>query len=105
MSDLNKFNIYRCPDPIKSYTSQPWYRFTDVCPCNPNDSNVTGRGFTACPFGIQNKEETPIKYSSAYQKEIKSLPKGSLYAQQQYVPPQLEPRQLARIGQEWRSAN
>lgn len=100
---MSEFNVYRCPDPLKSYTSQPWYRFTDICPCDPKDSNITGRGFTSCPFGVSDNS----KYQSFQNTPIpqRDIPVGNIYPQQQYVPPQLEPRQLVRIGQQWRSGN
>jgi hypothetical protein len=100
------YSVYRCPDPIKTETNTPWYRIEDKCPCNPADSNVTGRGFTPCSFGVQF--ETPNQINLA---KTRDLPKqanklvGTLYENNQFVPPQLQPRQLARIGQQWRSAN
>ena len=102
------YSVYRCPDPIKTETNTPWFRIEDKCPCNPNDSNVTGRGFTPCTFGIQF--ETPNQVNLAKTPYLAPQPVneklvGSLYENNQYVPPQLEPRQLTRIGQQWRSGN
>lgn len=100
------YSVYRCPDPIKTETNTPWYRIEDKCPCNPADSNVTGRGFTPCNFGVQF--ETPNQINLA---KTRDLPKqanklvGTLYENNQFVPPQLQPRQLSRIGNQWRSGN
>ena len=35
----------------------------------------------------------------------KNQVQGSMFNQNQFVPPQLQPRQLVRIGEEWRSSN
>lgn len=100
------YSVYRCPDPIKTKTDTPWYPIENVCPCDPNDTNITGRGFTPCAFGVQY--ETPNTINLIKQK---SLPKqtgalvGTMYQNNQFVPPQLQPRQNTRIGQQWRSAN
>lgn len=102
----DNFNIYRCLDPIKTQTNLPWYRIEDKCPCNPNLSNVTGRGFTPCTFGLQIEHPNSLNYfQSAGYKPYETPLKGSLYQDVQYVPPQLQPRMLSRIGNVWRSAN
>ena len=107
-----KFNIYRCPDPLKYEVNSPWYRYTDICPCNPTYSNLTGRGYVSCPWGIEddsfNMEETPWETNlnftipRNYGNEGPRL-KGALYQNNNIVPPQLQPRPLARIGVNWRS--
>ncbi len=100
------YSIYRCIDPVKQDTKSPWYRIENKCPCSPADSNPTGRGFTSCTYGVQY--ETPNTLNLAKQT---NLPKqnnpltGVLYENNQFVPPQLEPRPLSRIGNQWRSAN
>ncbi len=103
----NKFTIYRCPDPVAVKTDQPWYSYSNICACDPNLSNKTGRGFTACPLGIN--QEAPSWNLPSFQ-IMSQLPNqnqtvGNLYGKNQYVPPQLQPRQLIRIGEEWRSSN
>jgi ferredoxin-thioredoxin reductase catalytic subunit len=100
------YAVYRCPDPIKTDTKTPWYPIENKCPCNPADSNVTGRGFTSCTFGVQY--ETPNTINLAKQKDLPKQTgalKGTMYQNNQFVPPQLEPRMLSRIGNQWRSGN
>jgi hypothetical protein len=92
----SKFAVYRCVDPVATKTSKPWYTITNVCPCDPNMSNTTGRGFTSCPFGVSKPMEDKLVGTDA------SLT-GSLFGSNQVVPPQLQPRELHRIGVEWRS--
>jgi len=103
----NKFAIYRCPDPVAVQTDQPWYSYSNICPCDPNLSNKTGRGFTACPLGIN--QEAPQWNLSTFQINSQ-VPSddiiGSMFGSgNQFVPPQLQPRQLIHIGYDWRSAN
>ncbi len=103
----NRFSVYRCPDPVAVVTEHPWYSYQNVCPCDPNLSNQTGRGFTACPMGIN--QEAPQWNLPMFQ-SISQVPAtnvtGSMFGSgNQFVPPQLQPRQLIRIGQEWRSTN
>jgi len=105
----NRFSVYRCPDPVANVTNQPWYPYQNVCPCDKNLSNKTGRGFTACPLGLN--QEAPQWNLPMYQ-VASQIPynttnlTGSLFASgDQFVPPQLQPRQLIRIGEEWRSSN
>lgn len=105
----NKYTVYRCLDPVAVKTSRPWYNSVgeNICPCDPKLSNTSGRGFTACPLGI--KQEIPswnlpsFQLVSKYPQENNVI--GNLYSSGQYVPPQLQPRELIRIGQEWRSSN
>lgn len=105
----NKYVVYRCPDPVTVKTDQPWYSYENICPCDPNLSNNTGRGFTACPLGIN--QEAPMwnlpMYQTASQLPGSNQTVGNLFASggNQFVPPQLQPRQIIRIGQEWRSTN
>jgi len=101
----DNYNVYRCLDPLKFKTDQPWFRISNVCPCDPAESNVTGRGYTPCNFGIQD-DQNSIN-SLVYHDIQKSSPitplVGSLYQMHQYSPPQLDPRQLTRIGNQWRN--
>jgi len=101
--------VYRCPDPVAVETHQPWYTMDNVCPCNPQDSNVTGRGFTPCPFGIQTDSYHTRAVLNLTQEDNKNnsryVAEGNMYQDKQYTPPKLMPRPLSRIGQQWRSAN
>jgi hypothetical protein len=105
------------------YTDEPWYPVKNTCPCDPNQSNPTGRGFTPCPFGV-NFEEKAINRNINAKKPLMtvvseingpnyqavSVPvteaniKGSMFPKNQYTAPQAQPRPLIKIGQEWRSA-
>jgi hypothetical protein len=105
-NDELNYSVYRCPNPTAVNTGEPWYNQSNICPCDPNLSNSSGRGFTSCPMGIQEKskpENLPMSQLTA------QMPKpgqavGSLYSNKT-VPPQMWPRQLVRVGQSWRSAN
>ena len=46
------FSVYRCPEPTAVKTGRPWFYGENVCPCDTNLSNQSGRGFAACNFGI-----------------------------------------------------
>jgi len=101
-----EYSVYRCPDPRKRNTETPWYRIDNVCPCDPSESNVTGRGYTPCTFGVQY--ETPNTINLSKQKALprqKNALRGVNYQNNQFVPPQLQPRMLTRIGNVWRSGN
>jgi len=107
-NNTRDFSVYRCPDPVAIKTGSPWYTYDNICPCDPNLSNPSGRGFTACTFGI-NQSTSPNWNKSSFQLSSQ-IPQpgqivGNLFNQNQYVPPQLDPRPLTRIGQAWRSAN
>ena len=103
-STPNNYSVYRCLDPLKFKTDQPWYRISNVCPCNPEESNITGRGYTPCNFGIQ-EDQSEINSLSSGPRSTTSLPLvGSLYQNKQYTPPQLDPRMLSRIGNKWLNA-
>ena len=99
------YNIYRCPDPVATKTNEPWYPTTNICPCDPNLSNQTGRGFTTCPYGIETDNTT----NNGVKQNIKGITLnntlGNLYNDQQYIPPQYDPRPSSRIGIQWRSAS
>lgn len=106
-NDRNYF-VYRCPDPVATITDTPWYTYTNVCPCDPKLSNQTGRGFTACPMGVDETQQKPISGSLLNSQKLQETPLtsqvvGSMFGSNQYVPPQLDPRQLTRIGSAWRS--
>jgi hypothetical protein len=100
----NNYSVYRCPDPIKTKTTTPWYPVENICPCDPNDTNISGRGFTPCAFGVQYETPNIVKSNRNKQSESAKQP-GVLVQDNQNVPPQLQPRMLTRIGQQWRSAN
>ena len=99
------YQIFRCPDPVTTTTSDPWYPVDNSCPCDPNLSNTTGRGFTACPFGLTIEQPSGSLLTQASFPQNKASVVGNLYSQGQYVPPQLEPRPISRIGMQWRSSN
>jgi hypothetical protein len=110
---LNKFTDYRCIIPGTTVVSEPWFPMTDVCPCDPGLSDPTGRGFTPCPFGISEPGPdlgvtVPLQSIARTNngwvtKDVKSVPYGTFYPKNNYLPPQLEPRPLMRIGVSWRS--
>ncbi len=106
--DPQRFAVYRCPDPVGVITQEPWFPILNICPCDPNLSNKTGRGFTACNLGIN---ETASAWDvPAFQQNAQIPPKelivGNLYNTGQYVPPNMSYiSPLMRIGQSWRSNN
>ncbi len=107
-NNLN-YSIFRCPDPVATKTGEPWYPISNVCPCDPQLSNESGRGFTACPMGLSvekgvNAPVVPQGQLAGQQPQSQQVV-GSLFNQRQAVPPQMWPRQLSRIGNQWRSAN
>jgi len=114
LKDQQKFAARRCIDPVASSTSSTdgWYRINDSCPCSTANSNISGRGFTICPLGINTSQVSAanptLPLMSILNKyvaiPVKSLPIGSNYPQNQLVPSQFEPRQLMRIGNDFRSA-
>jgi hypothetical protein len=122
MSNLTKqkYAVYRCLEPGHTETDTPWFGMSDVCPCNPELQNPTGRGRISCGFGVQfdqneinraSNQKVPlqtvigsIKGSSYHNLAVPvQLPKGSMFPGKQNPPPQADPRPLVRIGQEWRS--
>lgn len=114
---MDKYAVYRCLQPNAKTTNSPWFREEDSCPCNPILSNPTGRGLMGCPFGVQFEkswnETIPLTKSEQIvtnsgieniNKNVNtkiSLP-GSMFQNGQFIPPQLEPRPLSRIGVEYR---
>jgi len=98
------YSVYRCIEPSSIVTDGPWYPNQNICPCDPSLSNKTGRGFTACPIGIEepiinmniNKNDT-----GPYNSQIK----GNLYSSSQFTPPQLMPRPITKIGYQWRAGS
>jgi hypothetical protein len=108
-NNTRNYAVYRCPDPVAIKTGGPWYYGDgeNICPCDPNLSNKTGRGFTACNIGIN--QEAPQwnlpTFQLVSQFPDKNQIVGSMFSQNRFVPPQLQPRQLVRIGEEWRSSN
>lgn len=101
----NDFSVYRCPDPLKVQTDGPWYPISNVCPCNPDLSDPTGRGTVPCPFGIQTDQKKVSYASMGLPMAPKGgAPKGSLYSMNQFSPPQKDPRPNTRIENQWRNA-
>ena len=120
--DKYRYSVFRCLDPNKVETGQPWYPYSDICPCNPDFNNPTGRGKVACGFGVQTDQSflhnqtnmmNPLMSISGSEQgnfhinsaPVTKLPNGNLYPKNSMLPPQLQPRQLIRIGEVWRSAN
>ena len=114
-TNSTNFNDYRCNvDPGSKIMTDPWFRMLDTCPCV--ETNPTGRGITACPFGVQTTEYSGINtvtsplYTVDYdritgaliKKPETSLLPGSLYSANNYIPPQLDPRPFTRIGISYR---
>lgn len=103
-NNTRNYAVYRCVDPVAVKTGAPWFNEDNICPCDPNLSNTSGRGYTACPYGIST--DTPqwnLSVGSQIPKQNQVT--GNMYNKNQFVPPQLQPRQLVRIGEEWRSSN
>lgn len=113
-----RYSVFRCLIPGKSQVDPPWFPYSDICPCNPEYDNPTGRGMVSCGYGVQfdqnliNQSVNAIETLKTvvgsngqfYSIPVDSLPEGTMYPKMQNVPPQAEPRPLIRIGQEWRSA-
>lgn len=100
----DKFIVYRCPEPGAVVTEGPWYPINNVCPCDPKLSFPSGRGISSCPFGVMENEKRPsfqIPNKLPTQEQIT----GIIYNEGQYIPPQMDPRPLTRIGERWRSGN
>ncbi len=102
-NNSNKYSVYRCSD---SDTGTP------TCPCDPNLDNPTGRGISACPYGITSQNSASLNLPSSqlmFQQPNKNQVIGTLFSEKESIvfssPPQFQPRQLVRIGNEWRSAN
>ena len=112
-SNNDKFNVYRCVNPTAVTTEQPWYSYSNVCPCDPKLSNTSGRGYTPCPFGVLESNDSmemselksQFRHQEANQFPSKHRLVGNLDNTLQFTPPQLQPRQLVRIGQVWRDKN
>lgn len=109
------FSDFRCLDPNMKETGAPWFRIPDVCPCDTELSNPTGRGYTSCPFGVQTQQTTNDLISNLYASPSTNEPAaaekltGSFFPEISTFPimavPQFQPRPLAQIGYTWRSAN
>lgn len=104
-----KFAVFRCPDPVAVKTEGPWYNYENICPCDPSLSYPTGRGFTACPYGISENIDSSTNSNimkNVQQSIVAGLSRtGNNYNDYQVIPPQMDPRPLSRIGQQWRSGN
>jgi hypothetical protein len=99
------YNIYRCPEPTAVKTGEPWFPRTNFCPCDPILSNISGRGYVACNFGISKKKPNGPAHNLSSQDTIPNEKQvvGSLFNGRQTVPPQTNPDPLIRIGQSWRT--
>lgn len=95
------YDSYRCFTNTKN-TGPPWFPTENTCPCNINENNITGRGYTSCNFGISEKQTMP-SYFAIKSNKTGDEKSGSLFNQKQNVPPQLDPYPAIRIGQEWRT--
>lgn len=97
-----RYTVYRC-FPNMTETGTPWFREFDYCPCNEKYDNLSGRGYVSCPFGVQADDKVVFKAG----KQMSQPPGrvGAWVQDSQWVPPQLSPRPLSRIGEQWRSAN
>ena len=101
------YSVYRCINPTATITGPPMYGDSigiNICPCDPNLSNPSGRGYTACPFGIaESSRGNALSFNTEY--PVNKQIVGTMYAQKQFVPPQFQPNPLVKIGYEWRSIN
>jgi ferredoxin-thioredoxin reductase catalytic subunit len=97
------YNVYRCPEPTATKTEEPWFPRYNACPCDPKLSNITGRGYTACPIGLNEERQIP----NGNNPDIVTNPRltGTLFNQKQWVPPQIYPNPSIRIGEAWRTVN
>ena len=127
--DPFRYTELRCILPTATETGfgpegSKWFPRENLCPCDPNLSIPTGRGYTSCSFGIQTDvTEVPISdimkplkrvigYSgpNGFNTISEDVSKefidnsGSLYQDKQYIAPQLDPRPLTLIGYTWRSS-
>ncbi len=102
------YDIYRCIEPTAKTTGKPWFPYENICQCDPKDSNPTGRGFTSCTFGV-NEQKDFYPFGQFKSPSNISSPQGALFPNSSGVletsPPQLQPRQMTRIGNAWRSGN
>lgn len=99
------YEVYRCFN-NSQITGPPWFQNENICPCDPNTNNITGRGFSYCNFGIVEREKIygpAANMRQSNQKPTKNKVTGNLFNHQQTVPPQLDPNPFVRIGQAWRS--
>ena len=117
----SKFGAYRCllPGSTQTTSKSGWFRVDDSCPCDPTYSNISGRGFQSCTFGLSSDQSSiaeanplqplmtvssSITNGSKYQAIPTKLPLGSSFPQNQFVPSSYDPRPLIRIGNDIRSA-
>ncbi len=119
--DPSKYTALRCVLPGATETNKPWFPIMNVCPCDPRLSNTSGRGIMPCPFGIQGDiADTPNGFENLKALYLKNNSKGlqtltqdvpesfikgtgSMYQNNQYNAPQMDPRALVQIGYTWRS--
>jgi hypothetical protein len=102
---------YRCIEPSAIDTAGPWFPISNICPCDPKLSNPTGRGYTACPFGIQAEQKTISKEAHSFMpintNNIHTVGDGVMYPSLSQLnvisPPQFQPRPLTNIGYTWRT--
>ena len=102
----HNYTVFRC-NPLALQEKKPWWRETEICPCDSQFNNETGRGFVSCPYGIENEKLAKFGRIPTVPnpQEVKQKMTGSLVQDKQWIPPQLNPRPLSRIGQQWRSSN
>ncbi len=97
-NNLN-YDINRCVDPVATETSGPWFQRDNTCPCDPKLSNITGRGYTACPIGVSEIVQPVVE------NERNPNLTGAMYNQKQYSPNQFNPYPIIRIGETWRTVS
>lgn len=100
----NRYAVYRCLEPGAVKTDEPWFPSENICPCDPSLSFPSGRGISGCPFGIMESEKRPTA-QLFNQLPTQQQITGIIYNDAQFIPPQMDPRPLTRVGQNWRSAN
>jgi hypothetical protein len=106
----NKFQVYRCIEPGAVVTKGPWFPTENVCPCDPKLSFPSGRGLSGCPFGVQDSSDSGAGSQVQASRRQFKVPSeneitGNIFNSGQFIPPQMDPRPLSRIGVQWRSAN
>ena len=107
-NNTRNYSTYRCPEPSSVKTGEPWFPYSNICPCDPNLSNKTGRGYTACTFGIAEPEKIRGPAINSFKRDMipqRNQVVGSLFSQNQTVPPQSDPDPFVRIGQAWRTVD
>ena len=105
----DKFSAYSCMIPFARKIEQPWVSYSNVCPCDLQQSNVSGRGYTPCTFGINTAANEVPQYRPLVSNSGQPISSefisntNNMFPMSQYVPPQLDPRALIQVGYEWRT--